>query len=160
MNWISDLFYSGCCIGSALLLFQNSEHAKQLRRVQELQDGECVSLKRKYLIFKVHLYNKHTVFSRSSNSFTNALHFVVIDSSISSNPLLYNHSQDLQYKCTCLPDNHFSGFYQFFFWFLLVFFLFPFGIPIYIFLFPMTLIYFLTLTPNRLKRKTKANLEN
>ena len=51
MNWISYLFYSGCCTGSALLLLQNSEDAKQLRRVQELQGSECVSLKNKIIKF-------------------------------------------------------------------------------------------------------------
>ena len=51
MNWISDLFYSGWSIGSALWLVQNSEDAKQLRRVQELHGGECVSLKNKIIKF-------------------------------------------------------------------------------------------------------------
>jgi hypothetical protein len=56
MNWISYLFYSGCCIGSALLLLQNSEDAKQLKRVQELQGGECVSLKNKIIKFSRYIF--------------------------------------------------------------------------------------------------------
>ena len=57
MNWISDLFYSGWSIGSALWLVQNSEDAKQLRRVQELQGSECVSLKDKIIKFSRYISN-------------------------------------------------------------------------------------------------------
>ena len=75
MNWISYLFYSGCCIGSALLLLQNSEDAKQLRRVQELQGSECVSLKNKIIKFSRYIFNiqHNDVFVK-----TLLLHFVVI----------------------------------------------------------------------------------
>ena len=57
MNWISYLFYSGWSIGSTLLLLQNSEDAKQLRRVQELQGCECVSLKDKIIKFSRYIFN-------------------------------------------------------------------------------------------------------
>ena len=39
------------------MLLQNSEDAKQLRRVQELQGSECVSLKNKIIKFSRYIFN-------------------------------------------------------------------------------------------------------